>query len=312
VRHEWQVPEVYGPDARALDVALDLKASCPGSTVCLLHAGSSQAESWLREALARGCDQAVRLWDGEIAGLGPAGEAAVLAAGAAAAGFDLILIGGANETAPSEQAAAVIAARLGVPCAGRVLAIEPVAQPGRLRLVRGLDAGYEERGDVLLPAVLAVSGSGSESLASLPALLAAQSAEVAVWDLSDLGLAPEALRAAEAAVARRGPRPPRPGLRPVAAPSSALSAFERIQQLLQGTTKRRAGKVVRGTPGELAEEIFQVLLSEGWLDHLAPEAPGGASASGERPPSAVSAPGGEGGTSGGAGAGDGPFAEGGR
>ena len=71
------------------------------------------------------------------------------------------------------------------------------------------------------------------------------------------------------------PRPARPRLHPIMAPDSALPAFDRVLKLVEGSVKRREGRVVRHGPEATAEEIFQTLRAEGWLDHLRP---GGAEA----------------------------------
>ena len=90
MREEWLVRELDPASARALDLALSLEATQPGTEVTAIHLGPPRAEPWLRQALARGCDRAVRVWDDELAGARAAGKAVVLAAAAQAAGFDLV------------------------------------------------------------------------------------------------------------------------------------------------------------------------------------------------------------------------------
>ena len=93
---------------------------------------------------------------------------------------------------------------------------------------------------------------------------------IPVWDLADLGVPLALLRRAEGALHAGPPRPARPRRHPLAAPDSALPAFDRILKLVEGSVKRREGRVVRQGPDETVEEIFQALKAEGWLDHLRP------------------------------------------
>ena len=77
---------------------------------------------------------------------------------------------------------------------------------------------------------------------------------------------------------RAGPaRPARPRLHAIAAPDSSLPAFDRILKLVEGSVKRREGRVVRQTDEQTVEQIFDALRTEGWLDHLRPGAAAGAS-----------------------------------
>ena len=57
-------------------------------------------------------------------------------------------------------------------------------------------------------------------------------------------------------------------MRYIAAPDAAAPAFDRILQIVAGSVRRRAGRVVQGTDEQIAEEIFDCLVREGWLDHL--------------------------------------------
>ena len=43
----------------------------------------------------------------------------------------------------------------------------------------------------------------------------------------------------------------------------------RIRKLIEGTVSTREGKVVSGEDDVVVEELFQALLRDGWLGHLA-------------------------------------------
>ena len=150
-----------------------------------------------------------------------------------------------------------------------------LAEEGCVEIVRGLDRGFRERVAAGLPLVATVSAGPSpreEAPASPSAFarLRAQAREIRVWDLADLGVPLAQVRRAGEALRPGPPRPARPRLHGVAAPDSSLPAFERILKLVEGSVKRREGRVVRRTGDETAEAIFEALRAEGWLDHLRP------------------------------------------
>ncbi len=290
VREEWLVREVDPASARALDMALALKAAGAAggavTEVTVIHMGPETTEIYLQQALARGCDRAIRVWDEKTEGLHAAGAAVVLAAAAQAAGFDLVLCGAAGVVDACGQLGPLLAARLGVPCVTR--AVEIGEASGRapsdgtgsvdlgVEILRDSDGGYRERVHATLPCVVTVSpppaGSGSPTMpvVSARALLAAQQCDLPVWDLADLGVPFEDVRRAEGALIYGGAGPRRPRLMPIAAPDPSLPAFDRILRLIEGTVKRREGRVVKEPPEVVAEEIFATLRDEGWLDHLRP------------------------------------------
>jgi electron transfer flavoprotein alpha/beta subunit len=276
VREEWLVREIDPACARALDLSLSFKAARPSTEVTLVHLGPPNAEPWLRQALARGCDRAVRIWDAEAAEARAAGNAVILAAAARAAGFDLVLTGAAGAINGSGQLGVLLAAHLGVPCVTQVVDINPLDHSGSAEFSRGLDRGFRERVEAFLPVVATVSTGGPAAGVSEPpdisaaALLAARSCEVAVWDLADLGVPHDRVRRADQPSRYGRPRPRRPRLQHLAPPDPALPAFERIQKLLQGSVRHRGGRVVQLPADAIVDEIFQTLRDEGWLDHLRP------------------------------------------
>jgi electron transfer flavoprotein beta subunit len=284
VREEWLVRETDPASACALDLALRLKAARPGTEVTLVHLGAPSTEPWLRQALARGGDRGIRIWDDEAAGARVVGKAVILAAAAQVAGFDLALTGAAGVIDAGGQLGVLLAAQLGVPCVTQVVDITLRDGTGRVEIVRALDRGFRERVEALLPVVATVSagGPGAEDAAlpgtSIAALLAARAREIPVWDLADLGVPFDAVRRADGSLRCGPPCPRHSRLHPIAAPDPRLPAFERILKLVQGAVQRREGRIVRQPAEATVDEIFRTLRDEGWLDHL--RAGGGRGAAG--------------------------------
>jgi electron transfer flavoprotein beta subunit len=276
VREEWLVEEVDPASEAALDLALALTAGRPNGHLTVVHLGSSAHDPFLRRALARGCQAAVRVYDDEAAEAETYGKALVLAAAAQAAGFDLILTGDRGAVAGGGQVGALIADHLGVPCIGRVSEAELSPDSRRLHATRELERGFREKVEAGLPVLLTVApspgGGGGGAMVSAQALLEALDRELPVWTLADLGVPAGAVRRADGPLEHGAARPRHPRLHPAAPPDPALPAFDRILGLVRGSVKHREGRIVRRAPEEVAQEVFEVLRDEGWLDHLRPPA----------------------------------------
>jgi electron transfer flavoprotein beta subunit len=167
------------------------------------------------------------------------------------------------------------AAQLQVPCVTRVGAAALSADAHRLTATRELEGGFRETVEAALPLVVAVAaGAAGKAAPAVPltarALLAAREQDIPVWTLADLGVIPGTVRDADRPLEYGPPAPRRPRLHPVTPPDPTLPAFDRILALVQGSVKSRGGRVVRGSGAEVAEEVFEVLSDEGWLDHLRP------------------------------------------
>ena len=272
VREDRLVREIDPAGARALDLALTLTADRPNGQVTVIHLGPPDNEGFLREALARRCARAIRVWDEEAGAARTAGKAAVLAAAAQAAGFDLVLAGDCGVVGAGGQLGVLAAAHLHVPCVTRVGVAALSADAHRLTATRELERGFRETVEAALPVVLTVAAGAAGEAAPLTAraLLAAREQDILVWTLADLGVIPGTVRDADLPLEYGPPAPRHPRLHPVTPPDPALPAFDRILGLVQGSVKHRAGRVVRRPAAETAREVFEVLRDEGWLDHLRP------------------------------------------
>jgi electron transfer flavoprotein beta subunit len=295
VREDRLVREIDPAGTRALDLALALTADRPNGQVTVIHLGPAENEGFLRQALARGCRQAIRVWDEEAAAARTAGKAAVLAAAVQAAGFDLVLAGDCGVVGAGGQLGVLAAAHLGLPCITRVGSAALSVDSHRLTATRELEQGFRETVEAVLPVVLTVAaGAAGEAAPPAPlsarALLAAHEQDITVWTLADLGVIPGTVRDADRPLEFGPPAPRHPRLHPVTPPDPALPAFDRILGLVQGSVKHREGRVVRRPAAETAQEVFEVLRDEGWLDHLRPAAERGSLPGAGKPAAGVGDP----------------------
>ncbi len=275
VREDRLVREIDPAAARALDLGFELAAGDPEDEVVVVNLGPPENDRFLRDSLSRGCRRAVRVWDEEAAAARTAGKAAALAAAVQALAPELILAGDCGVIDAGGQLGVLVAARLGVPCVTRVGYLA-LAGLGRLAATRELERGFRERVEAPWPVVLtaapAMAGQaeapGRGASVTAGAKLAALEEEIEIWSLADLGLAPGIVRDADRPLEFGLPEPRHPRLHPVAPPDPALPAFDRILALIQGSVEHREGRVVRRPAEDVAQEVFEVLRDEGWLNHL--------------------------------------------
>ena len=227
--------------------------------------GPGQADAMLRDALAAGATEALRVdSDGGAAGPRPAdlvGGGQEPAAALAAAlrqryGVpDLVICGDRSADRGTGSFPAFLAAALGAAQALGVVRMEP--EDGALRVHRRLDGGRREVLLVRRPAVVSVEAAGLRlRRAGLPAVLASGDAVIPV------------ARPPAATAARRvrvlGAYPYRP--RPRELPGPSGSALHRTLELAGALAQRTPPTVLGPLPaGQAADELLAYLRRWGYL-----------------------------------------------
>ena len=252
-------------DAAALALALGLKTASQDSQIeiTLISIGPDRVESYLRNGLALGASQAVRIWDEGFEGLSPYRKARLLTRAVALLGADLVFTGARSLDTGSGQVGPFLAARLGLPCVGEVVNVELDSENKNITLIRDIGRGEREKVRCSLPAVITIKGEGKLSYASLDRLIESQYSAITLLSPADLGISPAELKNDPAIVT--GLVFPRPVPRKVPPLDSGLPAFYRILQLLEGGITRRRGLMFHGSGEELAEQLFELLKEEGVL-----------------------------------------------
>jgi electron transfer flavoprotein beta subunit len=265
---DWNVTQLNPPDRKAIDTALKIKKEFPDTHITLIHVGPPSAEMWIRDGLALGADEGIRIWEGDIEGCSVNAKAFICARTAEILGFDLILTGNKSEDTMSGQLGTLLASYLDLPVINSVIDIT-VKQKKKIIAVKSLAKGYRERIECLLPLVMTTDASDRlENYASFAGLFNAYEKEIPCWDLAQIGIPRQSIREKNALMIFESLQSPKPRLKTIPAPDSTLPAFERIKQLIEGTIKPREGKIVIKDEDSIVEEIFQILRKEGWLDHL--------------------------------------------
>ncbi|WP_255193339.1 electron transfer flavoprotein subunit beta/FixA family protein [Natronobeatus ordinarius] len=179
-------------DEYALEEAVQLTEDGVADEVVTVTIGPEDAEQTIRQALAKGADRAIRVWDDALADvdlLDVGAKTAILEAVVAEEEPDLVLTGVQTGDDSFGATGVALAADLGVQWAAVVNELELDADAGVASVHRELEGGVEELTDVELPAVLSIqTGINEPRYASLRGIRQAQRKELAAKTLADLGL----------------------------------------------------------------------------------------------------------------------------
>ena len=269
VKKDWNVPVLDPGDRAAIDAALELKAALPETRITLVHLGPAEGEQMLRDGLALGCDEGLRVRDDGLEGLHTPAKAIILARVARILTFDLLFVGAKSQDTGSSQLGILLASSLGLPCVTRVIGLRSESG-GVIVSTKRRAGGYQELIESHMPLVVTMEISeGPRRYASLPPFLAAVSErKMDCVSLSEIGIPLYLLDETESRLSFGRLRFPVSRFKSVPAPDSSLPAFERREKLREGSMKKRAGVIVKGKADDVAEELFQTLLKNGWLDHM--------------------------------------------
>lgn len=155
------LPAIFNPeDLNALEQALRLKESHPGTTVHLLTMGPPRATEIIREGLYRGADGGVLLTDRAFAGADTLATSYALSQAIKKMGMpDIVLCGRQAIDGDTAQVGPQVAQKLDLNQVTYVTNVDSVAD-GKITLTRSIDGGIE-RVEAPLPILLTVNGSAA-------------------------------------------------------------------------------------------------------------------------------------------------------
>lgn len=181
------VESVMNPfDENALEMALQLKDKTPDVKITVITMGPLQAESMLREAVARGADEVVLLSDRAVAGSDTLATSYALSAAIKklASPPDLILFGKQAIDGDTAQVGPGVAEWLGLPCISYARSIE--MQDGVATVERAYEDGWEKL-EVSLPCVLTVLKEANvPRMASLKGKMASKRLQISPVTAADI------------------------------------------------------------------------------------------------------------------------------
>ena len=156
------LPAIFNPeDLNALEQALRLKETHPGSTVTLLTMGLPRAAEIVREAIYRGADRGIVLTDRALGGADTLATSYSLAQAVKKHGnYDLIVCGRQAIDGDTAQVGPQIAEKLAIP---QITYAEEIVEvkDGKVTVKRRLEHGVETVA-APTPCVITVNGSAAE------------------------------------------------------------------------------------------------------------------------------------------------------
>ncbi len=163
--------EINGADEYALEAAVRLKEK-HGGRVVALTLGPKRTEQMLREALAKGADEAVRIAVDDPAAYDVGKVGRILAAAIRTLAYDIVLTGVQSDDLGNSATGGLIAGLLGLPHASVVTEVE--LKEGGLEIASELEGGLQRVYSVPLPALLTIQfGANTPRYAPLPAIMKA-------------------------------------------------------------------------------------------------------------------------------------------
>ncbi len=206
IKREGLNYKINGSDEYALEEAVRLKEK-NGGRVVALTIGPKRADSMLRESLAKGADEAVRVAYDDPAAFDVGKVARILAAAVKTIPHDLVLTGVQSDDYGNSATGGIMAGLLGLPHVSVVTKVQ--VQGNGLEAWSELEGGLARRYSVGLPALVSIQfGANTPRYAPLPAIMKAARAPIREIAAAALGLASWDAVAMPYVFAVRGLAPP--------------------------------------------------------------------------------------------------------
>ncbi|MFC6719885.1 electron transfer flavoprotein subunit beta/FixA family protein [Natrialbaceae archaeon GCM10025810] len=179
-------------DDYAIEEAVQLQEEGVADEVVTVTIGPEECEQTIRQALAKGADRAVRVWDDALEDvdlLDVGAKTAILREVVAAEEPDLVLTGVQSGDDSWGGTGVALAEAVGYEWAAVVNSLDHDLESGTASVRRELEGGVEELTDVELPAVLTIqTGINEPRYASLRGIRQAQRKPLDVQSLGDIGV----------------------------------------------------------------------------------------------------------------------------
>lgn len=258
-------PIINRADLCALEAAMNLKEKTPSAEVIALSIGPANVDKVLRYCLARGVNNAWRVWDEGI----PIGDSYVISQiicqVAQISQCSLLLCGMVSEDSCSAIVPALVAERMSWPWVNRVVSMQLLEDATGITVLQRGEKGSRLEIFCKLPTLLAFypALSGHQYI-SLRRLRLAEDKQIEIYNLKKLDLQPQELTDRQSPLKVVKVRQPKPRTKRTAIASQQLSGEELMWQMISGASgKKDDENVFRGEPEGLAERILNFLMEKG-------------------------------------------------
>lgn len=207
------VESIINPfDEYAIEEAIRLKERFGGKTT-VITMGPPQAESVLRDALARGIDNAILVSDRAFAGADTWATSFALARAIRTIGdCDLVICGKQATDGDTAQVGPGVAEMMGIPHVAYVKKIEEVAN-GAMKVERMMEDGYDLIETPLPALITVVKEINTPRMPSLRGMMMSKKAQIPNWNAEHIKASKEdiGLAGSPTQVMKIFSPPPRPG-----------------------------------------------------------------------------------------------------
>ncbi|MFC1859701.1 electron transfer flavoprotein subunit beta/FixA family protein [Thermodesulfobacteriota bacterium] len=217
-------------DEYAVEEALKIKETIPGTTIDILTVGPARALAALKRAQGLGADHGIHLLTGGEGYVSPFAIAAWIASVAQNRKYDLILTGVMSEDEMQGQVGPTIAALLKRPYATAVIFEQLSADQTSVYVEREIEGGLRDTLELKLPALLSIqTGINTPRYPKLTNMLRAKREEAEIIPAEQLN------------------------------PPDQRQTVTRINH----PQKLRAGRVLAGDPEEKARQLLRIFYERG-------------------------------------------------
>jgi electron transfer flavoprotein beta subunit len=255
IEYEDNIFRINPYDEAALEMALALKEKDKSIEVLILTLGPVIAEKELRRCLALGADAIYRIDTEEEHDSWS--KAILLAQAIRALKADLILCGKESVDKQNGQVGAFIAHHLELPFVSDIIQVE--TDQVKIKILRNAGKGVREEVECSSPAVFSVSQTAISTL--LPTHELKEKALISPFKILDIDI-----RKTERKILHKKIFPPRPRPKKVRNPDSNLPSFDRINQLLAGSSVEKKGAMLTGDTISQVNGIVSYLIGKGFLE----------------------------------------------
>jgi electron transfer flavoprotein beta subunit len=259
------IPIINRADLCALEAAMGLKESTPSAEVIALSIGPANVDKVLRYCLARGVNDAWRIWEEGIPISDPYAIGELISQTVRISNCSLLLCGMVSEDSCSAIVPILVAQKMSWPWVNRVVSIQLLEDATGITVLQRGEKGGRLEIFCNLPTLLAFypALSGHQYISSRR-LRWAENKPIEIYDLNKLGLQSQELIDSQSPVKAVKVRQPKPRTKRTAIASQQLSGEELMWQMISGTSGRKDDdNLVRGEPEKLAERILNFLTEKG-------------------------------------------------
>jgi electron transfer flavoprotein beta subunit len=259
------LPIINRSDLCALEAVMGLKEKIPSAKVTALSIGPPNVDKVLQYCLARGVNEAWRIWDEGIPIGDPYVVSQIISQVARISQCSLLLCGMMSEDSCSAIVPALVAEKLSWPWVNRVVRIQLLEDAAGITVLQRGERGGRLEIFCNLPTLLAFypALSGHQYI-SLRRLRLAEKKRIEIYNLNKLGLQPQELMESQFPVKVVKVRQPKPRTKRTAMASLQLSGEELMWQMISGASgKKDDENLLRGDPEKLAERILSFLTEKG-------------------------------------------------